>query len=63
MTDKEVSQNLDQDTGLISPKEAFELAVQMEREKRKRIMIAENKANDAYKRWLWGFLEVEEVGI
>lgn len=46
---------------LMTPKEAFDLGVQMEMDKRRRILIAEQKANRAYQNWLWNYLEINQV--
>ena len=47
----------------LTPKEAFDLGVQMEQEKKQRIKEAEEEAKQAYQKWQWEFLEVDEVKI
>ena len=48
---------------LITPKEIFEQAVEKDRERKRNINELIVRADEAYKRFLWNFLEVEEVGI
>ena len=53
------NQKINQST--LTPKEAFNLGVDLAREKNKKIKQLAEKMEESYQHWLWDYLEIDEV--